>query len=103
MLKSALSRGLLASTLFMTAAMGVAHASDGAKKWEAINQTKVSLVQAIDAAEKHQAGAKAVEADFDAKGDKSYYEVKVVTSDKEVYEVKVDAKTGEVISSEKDD
>lgn len=102
MLKSTLTRGVLASSLFMAAAVGVAHADEGAKKWDAISQTKVSLVQAINAAEKHQTGSKAVQAELEVKRDKTYYEVEVVTPEKRVYDVKVDAQTAAVISAEED-
>lgn len=101
MLKSTLTRGVLASAVLMSAAVGIAQADDGAKKWDAVNKAKVTLVQAIQTAEQHQPG-KAVKADLEVKRNSSYYEVDVVSAEKRAYEVRVDAETGKVISSKED-
>lgn len=66
-------------------------------------QAKVSLAQAITAAEEH-VGGKAAKAEFehDRKGSASgHYEVEVVKG-KQVFDVRVDAEKGSVISSVED-
>lgn len=59
--------------------------------------TKVSLTEAIAAAEKHQ-GGKAVEASLDDDSFKPAYEVSVVKDDR-IYEVHVNGETGEILGS----
>lgn len=63
--------------------------------------TKINLVQAIQAAEKHHAGAQALEAGIDDDSFKPAYEV-TVTKDGRIYDVQVDGVTGDVIGSRED-
>lgn len=65
-----------------------------------LGEAKITLGQAIDAAEKHQ-GGKAVEAGLDKDNSQLSYEVDVVKGN-QVYDVKVDAISGKVISSHED-
>lgn len=103
MIKQTMVRGALAAVLAVAAFSGVAHAGDAGQKWVAVNNAKVTLVQAIQIAEQHHAGSKAVKADLDAKRNASdYYEIDVVNADKKAYEVRVDAETGKVLSSRED-
>lgn len=63
-------------------------------------ETKISLVDAIKAAESHQ-GGKAVDAGLDDDSFKPTYEVSVVKDDR-LYDVRVDAVSGEVIGARED-
>ena len=62
---------------------------------------KVSLVQAIVAAEQHQAGGKATRAEYEKTRAGWVYDVEVVSGAK-VFDVRVDADKGTVISSAED-
>lgn len=63
---------------------------------KAIGAAKVTLAQAIDAAQKEVAGGKVIEAGLEAEKDATFYEV-VVLSGEAVKEVKVDAASGKVL------
>ncbi len=63
---------------------------------QAINQAKISLIQAVQTAES-ETGAKAVEVDFDRENNVWGYEVKTLEPGKK-YELFIDATTGEIIS-----
>lgn len=63
-------------------------------------EAKISLVEAINAAEKHQ-GGKAYEANIDDDSFKPEYEVTVV-KDNVSYEVSVDGVSGEVLGVRQD-
>lgn len=65
-----------------------------------INQAKVSLVEAVTAAEHHVKG-KASRAEYEKSEKGEVYEVEVVKG-KEVFDVKVDALKGTVLSVVKD-
>ncbi len=73
---------------------------------QATKDASVSLVQAIQAAEKEHNGGRAMQAEIEAKrrSDRAevFYEVKVLAGDGKVFDVIVDAKTGRVISSRED-
>ena len=77
----------------------VALAND-ADEVRALSETKISLTQAIAAAERHQ-GGQAYEAKVDEDSFKPEYEVDVV-KDGRVYEVRVDGVSGEVIGARED-
>ena len=62
---------------------------------------KISLSQAIGAAESHDAG-KAVKAELDSEKGALAFDVEVVTADKKVMDVRVDATDGKVLSSQLD-
>ena len=65
-----------------------------------INQAKISMIQAITAAELH-AGGKAVRAEYEKTKGGWVYDVEVLSGTK-VFDVKVDADKGTVISSVED-
>lgn len=67
-------------------------------EFQAVQTAKVSLSQALEAAETKGQG-KAITADFDAK-DGAHYEVKVVGSDGKLMEHTIDATSGQVTKSE---
>lgn len=67
----------------------------------AITQAKVSLAQAVTAAEQHAVG-KASKAEFEHDHKGVYYEIEVVSGAK-VYDVKVDANSGAVIAATEDE
>ena len=62
---------------------------------------KVSLVQAIAAAEQHQAGGKATRAEYEKTRAGWVYDVEIVSGAK-VFDVRVDADKGTVVSSAED-
>jgi uncharacterized membrane protein YkoI len=65
-----------------------------------LEETSVSLTQAIDTAQKH-VGGKAYEASIDDDGAVPSYEVSVA-KDGKTFDVMINGKTGEVISSNED-
>lgn len=67
---------------------------------KAAAQAKISLVQAIQAAEKHQ-GGKAIDASIDDDSFSPTYEVSVVKDDK-LFDVRVDAVNGAVLGARED-
>lgn len=91
---------ILAATLATAGA--VAFAARGAAENDALAvlQAKVSLTQAIAAAEQH-AGGKAAKAEFEHSRQGPVYEVEVVAGTK-VFDIKVNADKGSVISSVED-
>ncbi len=89
---------LLAMTMALMVAGPMANvARAGVRDALASVNAKVSLVQAIAAAEQHVNG-KAAAAEFERKWQGDLYEVDVV-NDGRVFEVRVDANTGAIISS----
>ncbi|MDO4905662.1 MAG: PepSY domain-containing protein [Lautropia sp.] len=73
---------------------------------QATKDASVSLVQAVQAAEKEHDGGRAMQAEIEAKrrSDRTeiFYEVKVLAGDGKVFDVIVDARSGRVISSRED-
>ncbi len=67
----------------------------------ALAQAKVSLSQAITAAEQH-AGGNASRAEFEGENGKFVYEVEVVGGGKST-DVKVDANSGQILSAQADE
>lgn len=65
-----------------------------------LSETKISLIEAIQAAEKHQ-GGKAYEASIDDDSFSPAYEVGVI-KDNSVYDIRVDAVTGKVLGARED-
>lgn len=65
-----------------------------------MKEAKVSLINAIQAAEKHQ-GGRAYEANLDDDSFRPAYEVSVIKDDR-IYDVQVDAVTGEVLGARED-
>lgn len=63
---------------------------------------KITLVQAVAAAEQHLPGGRAVQADLDTQQGKTVFEVDVVASDNQIHEVVVDATSGAVLHSKVD-
>lgn len=64
-------------------------------------KAKVTLVQAVSAAEA-QAGGKATRAELESERGALVFDVEVVTPDNKVFDVKVDAADGKVLSSKLD-
>lgn len=89
--------GYVAAFLVLSAAVfGTAYAAKSNENDAlAINSAKISLVQAITAAEQH-VGGKASGADYEQHKGKWVFDVEVV-KDKQVMDVKVDATSGKVI------
>lgn len=90
---------IAASALIATAGLSTA-AFAGREDIRLLSEAKVSLVNAIQAAEKHQ-GGRAFEASLDDESFKPAYEVSVV-KDNRIFDVQVDAITGEVTGARED-
>lgn len=91
---------ILAATLAGAAGITWAATAVVAHEELAINNSKVSLVQAVTAAEQHVKG-KASGAEYERAGTGWLFEVEVVKGDK-VFDVTVDADKGTVISVQED-
>ena len=89
----------------VTTAGGLAYAKQSSVMEEDnaadLARAKISLSQAIGAAESHAAG-KAVKAELDSDKGALAFDVEVVTADKKVMDVRVDANDGKVLSSQLD-
>ena len=94
----------LLKTLFVTVtiagtAVNLAQASESkekeAKELQLFSQAKITLIDAIKAAE-HKTGGKAMEAEVDDESSTIQFEVEVL-KDGKVHEVKVDGITGKVL------
>ncbi|MET0406468.1 MAG: PepSY domain-containing protein [Cystobacter sp.] len=85
--------------LMIGLAAGAASASK-AGEIKMLAQTKISLQQAIDAAQRHQ-GGQALEASLDDDSFKPVYEVTLV-KDSRVYDVWVDGVDGKVVGARED-
>ncbi len=99
-------KSLVIGTLAAAAlASSLARAADGMneeqREAQGLAQAKISLVQAIQAAERH-VGGKAASARLEHERDGYIYEVEVLQGDKAT-EVKVDAADGKVIGAKADD
>ncbi len=65
-------------------------------------QGRISLQQAIAAAEKHHPGGTATKAELDTEWGQAVYEVEVRMPNRQEYDVKIDASNGKVLSSRLD-
>jgi uncharacterized membrane protein YkoI len=90
----------LFTTVIMIGIVNVAQASESkekeAKELQLFSQAKISLSDAVKAAE-HKTGGKAMEAEVDDESSTIQFEVEVV-KDGKVHEVKVDGLTGKVLN-----
>lgn len=90
---------MMATATALAMLSGAAYAVD-VSDIRLLNETKISLSDAIAAAEKHQ-GGRAIDASLDDDSFKPAYEVTVVV-DNRVFDVQVDGVTGGVIGSRED-
>lgn len=60
---------------------------------------KITMEQAITAAQQHHTGGKATKAELDSKKGVSFYDVEVVAANNQVFDVKIDAADGKVLAS----
>lgn len=89
------------AALVVTTAMAPAIVSaEDASEIKALTEAKISLTQAIEAAEKHQ-GGQALDASIDDDSFTPTFEVSVV-KDGKVYDVRVDGVKGTVIGARED-
>ena len=87
---------LLAASAIAAGAAAPVFASD-AQDIAALGQARVTLQQAITAAQQKHAGARVIDADFDAHKDGTAdYRIKLVTADNQVFKVIVDPQSGNV-------
>ena len=82
-------------------AANVAHASELKGKLTLLSQAKISLTEAIKAAEQ-KTGGKALEAELDDGSSTVQFEIKIL-KDGKIYEVIIDGKTGNVLKVSLDD
>lgn len=83
---------------------GLAFAKSANEENDAIAElakAKITLVQAVAAAEAHGTG-KATKAELDGERGVLVFEVEVVTAENKVLEIKIDAADGKVLSSRED-
>lgn len=90
----------VASLVLATAMTPAIVAAEDASEIKALTEAKISLTQAIDAAEKHQ-GGKALDASIDDDSFSPTFEVSVV-KDGKVFDVRVDGVKGTVIGARED-
>jgi len=90
----------LLMTTAAVALMGTSAFAADASDIRAMGEAKISLVDAIKAAESHQ-GGKAIEASLDDDSWKPAYEVSIV-KDNRVFDVQVDAISGGVLGARED-
>lgn len=67
-----------------------------------LRKAKISMTEAIAAAEKHHAGSKAAKAEVEVQDGKVVFDIEVVTSDDKVFDVTVDGADGKVLGSKED-
>jgi uncharacterized membrane protein YkoI len=96
----------LFATIIMTGtAVNMAQAGESkekeAKELKLFSQAKISLTEAIKAAEQ-KVGGKAMEAEVDEESNAVQFEIEVL-KDGKIHEVKVDGKTGKVLKVSLDD
>lgn len=65
----------------------------------ALANAKITLEQAVAAAQQHHAGGKATKAELESEKGATFYEIEIVAADHQVFDVKVDAVDGKVLSS----
>ena len=96
---------LFAMALTAGAVTNVAQAGESkekeAKELQLFSKAKISLIEAIKAAEQNT-GGKALEAELDDGSNAIQFEIKILKDDK-IYEVLVDGTTGNVIKVSLDD
>jgi len=90
---------LFAALIMTGAAVNPVQAADSkekeAKELQLFSQAKITLSEAIKAAE-HKTGGKAMEAEVDDESSTVQFEIEIL-KDGKVHEVKVDGKTGKVL------
>lgn len=95
-----ISRSTIATTAFLALTAISTSAFADREDIRLLSETKISLIEAIQAAEKHQ-GGKAYEASIDDDSFSPAYEIGVIR-DTTIYDVRVDAVTGKVIGARED-
>ncbi|WP_019866048.1 PepSY domain-containing protein [Methylovulum miyakonense] len=98
--RSLMAIGLLAVTGATLSHAGEAKHDDG-KNLQMFSQAKISLAEAIKAAEQ-KTGGKALEAELDDEAKTLQFEVEIV-KDGKIHEVMVDGNTGQVLKAALDD
>lgn len=103
-----MNRKLTISALIIAAGVatagGLAYAKTAGVENDAIAdlaKAKISLTQAVGAAEAHATG-KATKAELEGERGAVVYDIEVVTADNKVFDIKVDAADGKVLSSKQD-
>lgn len=98
----------LAALIFaagVATAGGVAYAAQAQGENDAVRDVaaaKITLAQAIAAAEQQHAGGKVTRAELETEKGRAVYDVEIIAGDQKVYDVKVSAADGQVLSSQMD-
>ncbi len=100
MMKTPIKFALAAAALLGLGAAAYAAQNHADNDAHAILNTKLSLVQAIGAAEQH-AGGRAIRAELENENGRIVYGVEVVGQN-QVTDVKVDANNGQIVSAQAD-
>lgn len=90
---------IAASILMLPLMVSAAHADRDSVR--AMQDAKISLIEAIQAAEKDQQG-KAFDASIDDDSFRPSYEVSVIKADGKIFDVQVDAVDGKIIGARED-
>lgn len=90
---------LTASAIILPLMAGVAYADQDSVR--AMKDAKITLVDAIHAAEKDQSG-KAFDASIDDDSFRPSYEVSIVKADGKIFDVQVDAVDGKILGARED-
>lgn len=98
-------KAILVITMLTGSAVSVAQAGESkekeAKELLLFSQAKITLTEAIKAAEQ-KTGGKAIEAEIDDESNKVQFEIEIL-KDGKIHEVIVDGKTGKVLKVSLDD
>ena len=95
-----MKKSLTLSLVAAATAFGATHAFADTEEAAAVQKAKISLVEAIQAAEKNVGGV-AYSASYDDDSFQNAYEVDVIANSK-LYDVQVSAENGEILSSRED-
>jgi uncharacterized membrane protein YkoI len=98
---TALVTGVVIASITVNLALADESKGDEARELQLFSQAKISLTEAIKAAEQ-KAGGKALEAEVDEDSNTVQFEVEVV-KDGRIHKVMVDGKTGDVLQVSLDD
>ena len=93
---------LAGAGLFGTGALLASHAQASAALVHLAAQARVSLEQAIAAAQQPHPGSQIVRAALDGQRGAAYYEVEAMNANHQVFDLKIDAGTGRLVSDRLD-
>lgn len=92
----------LAAVISLPLAGHALASQDAAQAASRLAQARISLSQAIAAAEAHHPGSRAVQAELDSQPGQVVFDVDVLDPQQQLHEVRIDAGNGQVIRSQRD-